>query len=275
MRASFVTVLALVLFAGFLSCVSRSLTDQRFSESRSLNGPSNSVTVADPNDFSFSFVGDMHIAGADVRYLNLILDDSAARGDAFHVSLGDIVDEGDEGDFNAFYNAVVAKGWMGKVFTAIGNHDVFYDGWNYYKQHWGASHYAFTVGNTKFIVFDTADGNVGEGQMAWIESELDSSTATNTIFVSHYMPLVPGIQTYLRLANREEALSLMRLATQRGVKAWIGGHYHSYISEVVDGVQYVVAGGGGGRRMPPVNEYFYVQAQVSGASISFARRTIE
>ncbi|MCB0419286.1 MAG: metallophosphoesterase, partial [Bdellovibrionales bacterium] len=188
--------------------------------------------------------------------------------------LGDIVDQGEPGDFDAFYNAVTAKGWTGKIFTAIGNHDVFYGGWDYYKQRWGASHYAFTVGNTKFIVFDTADGNVGEEQMNWIESELDNST-TNAVFVSHYMPLVPGIQTYLRLANREEALSLMRLATQKGVKAWIGGHYHSYISEEVDGVQYVVAGGGGGRRMPPVEEYFYVQSRVNGSSISFMRRTIE
>ncbi|MCB0405111.1 MAG: metallophosphoesterase [Bdellovibrionales bacterium] len=255
--------------------MSRSLTDQRFSESASLSGPSNTVVVADPADYSFSFVGDMHIAGADVRYLNQILDDSAAQGDAFHISLGDIVDEGEASDFDAFYNAVMARGWGGKLFTAIGNHDVFYDGWNYYKQRWGASHYVFTVGNTKFIVFDTADGNVGESQMDWIESELNNSSATNNVFVSHYMPLVPGIQTYLRLANREEALSLMRLATQKGVRAWIGGHYHSYISEEVDGVQYVVAGGGGGRRMPPVKEYFYVQAKVVGASLSFTRRTIE
>jgi hypothetical protein len=104
--------------------------------------------------------------------------------------------------------------------------------------------------------------------MTWLEGEIDRDRPQNTFFLSHYMPVVPGQQTYLKFPDEQEALHLMKLAVDHGVVAWLGGHYHSYIQSTIDGVLYVVAGGGGERRMAPVYDYFFVQVTVAGNQVS-------
>jgi predicted phosphodiesterase len=191
-----------------------------------------------------------------------------AEGDAFIVLLGDIVDQGDRPSLIAVRSTLTNLGWDGKVFTVIGNHDIFADGWTNYKELNGPSYYAFNVGNSKFIAMDTGDGTLGSDQMTWLESEVQNDRPQNLFFLSHYMPVVPGIQTYLKFPDEEEALSLMKLAVDHGVSAWLGGHYHSYLQSTIDGVLYVVAGGGGSTRMAPVYDFFFVQVTVAGSQVS-------
>jgi hypothetical protein len=98
---------------------------------------------------------------------------------------------------------------------------------------------------------------------------------THTFVLSHYLPVTPGIRTYLRLSDDLEATTLMKLARNFSVAAWLGGHYHSYALGEVEKVKYLVAGGGGGRRMDPVWENFFVQVRVAGQEISFERKQVE
>lgn len=262
--------LALLIVA---ACGSESVFDERFAESGLLQGPTINVSPADPDKFTFSMVGDLHVGGGTERFRDILNRASTSQSE-FIVLLGDIVDQGKEDDVEAVHAALVDQGFDQKYLPVIGNHDVFYSGWNFYRTRFGASHYTVDIGNCRFIVLDTADGVVGEDQVAWLEAQLQRPTDKNLFILSHYLPVIPGQRTYLRLSNQNEAERLMAMASRYGVKGWFGGHYHSYIKETIGGVTYVVAGGGGGRRMAPVFSYFYVDVRIDGKAVDFQFRAV-
>ncbi len=256
-----------------LGCVSRTTSSVRFTESTALASPSDPV-VADPNNFSFAVVGDLHIGQANTDRYRRILDAALAEGDEFIVLLGDIVDQGERTDLEAVRNETLAAGWQNKTFYVAGNHDVFYDGWTHYRDLLGSSTYAFTAGNSRFIALETSDATLGKLQIDWLKGKLAEARPQHTFLLSHYLPVIPGQSTWLKLADSDEALDLMSLASSQNVTGWLGAHYHSYIHEKIEGVDYVVAGGGGGRRMAPVAGYFYVKVTVNGANVSYELRSI-
>jgi hypothetical protein len=274
-RLGFFLILLPLGLAFLPRCVSRTDTEKRFAESESLPAPALTTAVADPNRYSFAVVGDLHIAGGDTARLTRILTAATAEGDAFAIFLGDIVDRGVRTDQEAFRAAITAAGWDGRVFTVAGNHDVFYDGWESYRALNGPSHYVFDAGNARFVVLDTADGTVGETQRAWLTGELGKARPAHVFLLSHYLPVVPGLRTYLKLADVREAEDLMKLAVSHRVSGWLGAHYHSYVLGSADGVQYLVAGGGGGRRMDPVKEFFYARVSIDGSTVSYEKKTVD
>lgn len=258
-----------------LSCASQTIPEERFTDSEQLSKPTVDVTLADSEKFTFAAVGDLHILGGNTTRFEKILDGAKNVGAQFLICLGDIADKGDRIEVLSYRAAIEEKNWAGKIFPVIGNHDVFGGGWAHFKELNGPSHYTFTIGNSKFIVIDTADGTVSESETAWFEQELQATRPKHLFVLSHYLPTVPGITTYLRISNESEATRLMKLAKEANVTAWLGAHYHSFVKGEAGGVTYVVAGGGGGRRMPPVSDYFYVRVTVSGDDISYEMETVE
>jgi len=267
--------LSLLWFALPSGCVSRTIPSERFQQSELLAAPTLSVTLPDPDRFTFAFVGDLHIASQNTQRLRRILTAAAAEGDAFVVLLGDIADEGGRDDLMAVQTAVSDTGFTGKALYVIGNHDVFAEGWTNFRDILGPSHYDVTVGNTRFLAIDTADGTVAETDSDWLRSRLEQKTTTNTFVLSHYAPVVPGVRSFYRIANEEEAARLMKLSTLYGVTGWLSGHHHSYISETIDNVAYTIAGGAGGRRMQPLEAFFYGQATVDGDKVSYRYQVVE
>ncbi len=265
-----VGILILILAA----CGSNSTHELRFTESETLSPPLSTITLTNPTKFSFAIVGDTHVGGGDTARLKTILNQATTESDSFVILLGDIVDTGERSDIEAVHSAIRDTGWTGKVIPVIGNHDVFNDGWKNYKELEGQTHFTVDAGNTRFMILDTADGVVGDKQEDWLKTELNKALPANIFFLSHYLPLVPGQRTYLRLSNETEAVRLMKLASNRRVKGWLGGHYHGFGIEEIEGVKYVVAGGGGGRRMQPLAGFFFVQVSVDGESISYELREI-
>lgn len=258
-----------------LGCESKSVWDERFKESLNLSQPTLSVSLADPDVFTFAMVGDLHIGGSDATRFRTILQTAQSEGDSFVVLLGDIADKGEAESFIAAQNTLKEFGFENKVIPLLGNHDIFGNGWTEYQKIWGPSHFSVDIGNSRFIALDTADGIVGEEQFEWLVNELDRVPMSRTFILSHYMPVVPGQQTYLRLANQLEAERIMNLASKKIVSGFYGGHYHSFCQERIAGVDYVVAGGGGGRRMKPVEDYFFVQVSVSKNGIQYQLKIVE
>lgn len=268
-------VLSLLWFALPSGCTSRTIPSERFQQSESLAAPTLSVTLADNDNFKFAFVGDLHIAGQNTDRLRRILAAAAAEGDDFVVLLGDIADEGGRDDFVAVQTAVSDAGFAGKALYVIGNHDIFAEGWTHFRDLLGPSHYSVTVGNSRFLAIDSADGTVAETDAEWLRAQLEKGGSTNTFVLSHYAPVVPGVRSLLRIANEEEAARLMKLSTITGVTGWLSGHHHSFISETIDGVAYTIAGGAGGRRMKPLEAFFFGQATVAGKNVSYRYQLVE
>jgi len=256
------------------ACVSRSVWNERFSESKTLALPPINIVLSDPESFSFALVGDLHVGGSNSDQLRKTLEMAQAEGDQFIVLLGDMTDKGEMESYQAIQKALSDFGWSDRALPLLGNHDIFSDGWKNYRDVFGKAHYSVDIGNSRFIALDSADGVLGKEQFDWLEQKLAEPKATNTFLLTHYMPVVPGQQTYLKLSNQMEAEAFMALASQKGVRAVLGGHYHSFCFKNIAGVDYVVAGGGG-RRMDPVREYFFVQAKVSGSSVQFQLKVLD
>jgi predicted phosphodiesterase len=253
-----------------LSCVSRTSPEGRVAESLALSVPATfSLVSTDPTKFTFAAVGDLHIGSGNTDRLRTILNKATTDGDEFMVFLGDNVDQGDLSDVQAFRQAIHDTGWDGKTFSIAGNHDVFHDGWTHYKALTGSSTYTFTAGNSKFIAVDTADATLGSRQTTWLRGQLANVTASHVFILSHYLPIIPGVETWLKFSSDTEAADVMSLSKRSNVTAWIGGHYHSYIDQNIDGVEYLVAGGGGGRRMEPVKDYFFARVSIDGAAVTY------
>lgn len=272
-------ILALCLVGAVLSvfsCVSRTTPEGRVAQSLAMASPANfAIAGGSSAPFTFAMVGDIHIGSGDTARFSRILNAAQAEGDQFVVLLGDIIDEGLDSDYVAYNQAIAAAGYTGKVFAIAGNHDVFYAGWDNFASRIGSSTYSFTAGNSTFISLDSADGTLGTRQIAWLRDQLARPRLEHTFILSHYMPVVPGVSTYLKFASETEAASLMSIASANGVRGWFGAHYHSYVKESIAGVTYVVAGGGGGRRMPPYRNFFFVQVQVNGSSVDYAVRPVD
>src|SRR5690606_6994170 len=139
-------VIACLFLAGAVACVSRTVPEGRFTESATLSAPAFNVSVADPGTFTFAAVGDLHIGGGDTQRLGRILDGAEADGDAFLVLLGDQVDKGVRSAFEALRNRLQDRGWWDKTLFTVGNHDVFEDGWENYRDVLGPSYLSVDVG---------------------------------------------------------------------------------------------------------------------------------
>ncbi|MBY0371252.1 metallophosphoesterase [bacterium] len=269
-NTAFYLCLALVL-----SCVSRTTPEGRVAQSLAVAADTEFIFNTSPaNQFTFAMVGDLHIGQAETSRLGRILDAAAGEGAEFILFLGDIVDAGKRDDVAAFHQEIANRGWTGKTFSVAGNHDIFEDGWDNYRELTGPSTYTFKAGNSRFIALDTADATLGEAQINWLRQTIDSAAEDNIFLFSHYLPVIPGQSTYLKLASETESLRLMALATQKGVRGWFGAHYHSYMQAKIAGVDYVVAGGGGGRRMLPTNAFFFVRADVSDTTVTYTLKPI-
>lgn len=262
---------SVVLFLLWLSgCVAKSGHELRFEDSQRMNAPTLSISGTEDEVFSFLFVGDMHFGGADTSRLQTVLQAAKTHDDAFVVFLGDMIDQGQRADYEAFQKVVNDNGFREKVLYVIGNHDIFDNGWSAFRELMGPSHYSVQIGNCKFVTVDSADGVVGEKQTQWIKEQLTGVSDSSHLFLlSHYMPFIPEQRTYLKLSNETEAVELMKMMSRFGVEAWLGGHYHSFERESIDGVNYIVAGGGGGRRMNPIKDLFYVRANVQKDKVTY------
>src|SRR5262245_31762659 len=115
--------LAGLLILAVVCCVSRTVPEARFRDSRLLQAGAPSIAVPDPDHFTCAVVGDVH-AGS-VERLNRIFAAAAAEGDAFVALLGDIIDKGDAESFHAVQTAIAQGPFAGKVLPVIGNHDIF------------------------------------------------------------------------------------------------------------------------------------------------------
>jgi 3',5'-cyclic AMP phosphodiesterase CpdA len=250
-----------------VACVSGSGPEERDAQSASLTAPTFAHTVSDPRNFSFLAVGDTHLSGGNVARVRAIMDAGTARGSAFLTILGDIVDRGAWENYDTLNNLVVSEGWTGRFFPLLGNHDIVGESWNRYRDLFGPSYYSFDIGNSRFLVLDSADGMIGEKQWRWFESELNRTRPEHTFVFTHYMPVIPGVNTYLKMSSDEQAARFMSLCSRHGVSAVLGGHYHSYAAQTIGGTQYIVSGGGGGRRMEPVSQHFYVEVTIDGSEV--------
>jgi len=217
--------------------VSSSDVDKRFEDS--LNIPAKTDVEILEEEFSFIVVADTHVYHGDASALaalkNKLNQDGA--NDKFIIACGDVSQCGKAEDFQAFKDALEDKDFL--VYTAIGNHDLYFDGWHNYREILGKSCYTFKAGEVLFVSFDSANGTLGRKQKNWLEWVLKNKSESLVVVFTHFELFSPNPTTIQQYTDIEEVAFLVNLFGTTGVDYVLMGHSHDYYDKEINGTHYV------------------------------------
>lgn len=264
-------ILALGLILSLSSCnrldilgmvVNRSDTEARVSNWLNYNDQ-NGMPVVDsvPDEYCFYSCSDSHYSERDsivpqgendrlYHYIKAMRNDAKA---AFAIHAGDMVNESGEAGFKMTEKALrfdPANQLEDKpCFLVIGNHDVYFDCADYFKQYFHTSTYAVTVKTLGghqdlFLFLDSGNGTHGKKQLEWLESQLANRKQYRYCFVISHNWLFRTTYNYTTTpaANlpEDEQYAFMNLMSENDVNMVIMGHFHYTDAKTFDGVQYVM-----------------------------------
>lgn len=239
---------------------------ERYRENMSgtLNIPAN-LNPSGTNAFTFSVMGDTHIGVTPTTKIAQVLTSCQTFGDSFILAAGDLTNLGKENEYNAVLGTFNSSGLSVRV--AIGNHDLYFDGWNNYKKYFGRSIYSFDADNLHVVVLDSGNGTLGEAQVKWLESDLSNSSQPLKIVISHFPPISGGFDTLFKMSSEEEAAIFKNIMNKYNVNYMISGHYHGYREQKLGSTTYIVTGGVN-TILDPGNSNHFIRFTVAGNSIS-------
>ena len=134
-------------------------------------------------------------------------------------------------------------------FPVIGNHDVYYDCAEYYKQYFHTSTYTVTVKTVGgfqdlYILLDSGNGTFGQRQTKWLEEQLEHRADYRHCFVISHNWLFRTSYNYTTTpaANlpQDEQYAFMDLMSRNNVELVLMGHFHMREQRQFGGVQYVM-----------------------------------
>ncbi|MGN0186222.1 MAG: metallophosphoesterase family protein [Paludibacteraceae bacterium] len=210
--------------------------NQRFEQSQTWNDTHAAVRLSVPIDNYTFYVGtDIHTETTTDNLTNMI---TAMRNDEnayFALLLGDLVHG--QGHFATMANALPynadTQARNDTVFTTVGNHDLYFDQWNDYRNYFGTATYAFEVQTPNytdlFVSIDTGSGTLGNKQTAWFEQLLAAHDGhhRHTIVFTH-TNIFKDDNTGFPTSNMalEETFALTALLQQYHVTLYLQGHNH-------------------------------------------------
>lgn len=236
--------------------------DDRFTENVLLPEKSN-LSISELA-FSFIVIADAHVNHASQANL-AALQDKLIDSDKFILICGDIAQCGYREDYEAFCNYLNQTGLP--YYTAIGNHDLYFGGWNNYKQVLGRSCYSITAGPVRIISMDSANGTLGRKQKEWLESVLKSKTEPLCCVMTHFEFFSTGLGEKQQYTDIEEVYYLMHLFETTRVNYVFMGHSHEADYRKINNVNYLTLSdfiAEGGRK-------FFIRVNVDHGSITYQR----
>ncbi|MDR1459973.1 MAG: metallophosphoesterase [Bacteroidales bacterium] len=161
------------------------------------------------------------------------------------LTVGDMIHDGREKSYQNYADGLLKFPEV-KVAASIGNHDLYFGGWQYFKKNFGCSIYYFEIvtPNHKdlFICLDSGSGTHGSKQTAWLKNLFARirNDYRNCIVFTHSnltsKDLSQGSAGSLLI---EELYALFHLFSSNNVTLVLSGHDHYYDDATVQGVRYV------------------------------------
>ncbi len=221
-------------------------------------------------DFTFAIFGDNR--GSTTDFETLL---RQVNGDdvLFALDNGDLVEGATVENYRMFTGQIAAC--SRPLLTAIGNHDGSAS--DLYGALFGPGYYAFTIGNSYFIVLDNANQkNLDDPQLAWLKQRLAESEAYRFRFVIMHVPLydprVGPTGVGHSLQDPDFAGMLNDLFDQYQVTLLLTSHIHGYYEGTWGNTPYVITGGAGAPLQgsdPQHFFYHYVRVHVSDEGVSY------
>lgn len=227
------------------------LVGTRFEQSMVKNENKPVATIKASEEYLFYVCTDPHIAHtAD----NLTIFNDALRNDSealFGLVLGDLSDR--RNNHPRYVESIAynpAKHTHNHpIFNVLGNHDLYFDGWDRYLELVGPSVYWFDVefdgGRDLFLVLDSATGSLGLEQTRWMKGFLAEkrNDYRNCIILKHTnLFYTDNSQNTSGNMPLEESVALLDLWSEYNVTLVLQGHDHTREDLTYGGVRYTIVG---------------------------------
>jgi 3',5'-cyclic AMP phosphodiesterase CpdA len=167
----------------------------------------------------------------------------------FIIFSGDLVHEGDAGDY-AFFKQIIKKTLKGiPSFFILGNHDrkqACYQGLLGEPGRSGSYYYSKNYQGLRIIVLDSGTeesetGFVDESQLIWLREELRRKSEWGSILVVHHPPCIE-LKTGLLAHSLTNSAALNDVLAGSDVRAIFSGHTHENSVTLFAGIPHFTAG---------------------------------
>ncbi|MDD3716283.1 MAG: metallophosphoesterase [Candidatus Marinimicrobia bacterium] len=216
--------------------------NQRFEQSMAWNAEHSYTNISVAQDrYELFVMGDTHVG--DTVNLNIFLGAAVDAGAAGAVMAGDIT-TGNDADFYIFARQLPPESIL-PTFPIVGNHDLYFHGWEQYYELFGTSTYLFTVQTPNdsdlYICLDNAAATLGSKQIAWLKEILETRRPQyrNCIIFTHTnffrIRRMTATNPYV-----EELQMLTELCLRHDVDMVISGHDHERNTGTLGNTEFLI-----------------------------------
>lgn len=234
--------------------INRSSTEERVADWLDYNAQNGMPVINNvPDNYTFYSCSDIHINDDNTRFAKYVTIERNDPEAVFSIVAGDLANESGEKPYILSETAMrffpMTQAENDPCFPIIGNHDVYYDCADYYKQHFHTSTYTVTVNLVSgkkdlFIFLDSGNGTHGRRQLDWLEEQLEHRPEYRYCFVISHNWLFRTTYNYTTTpaANlpEDEQYAFMDLMSQHDVDMVIMGHFHYRDAKTFGGVKYLM-----------------------------------
>lgn len=153
---------------------------------------------------------------------------------AFALSLGDVVDLGNQNEYDqyiAFCNKLEKDYGVKLVLNSCGNHDIYQNNWDNWEKNCypHTSFYKFQTEKFSWYSLDTASGTIGQKQYRLLKTDFSHDSRKKIIF-THY-PFIHFNPNCANMAETTERNKLISDFVKNDVVCVLGGHIHRSTSD--------------------------------------------
>jgi len=241
-------LLLVIIFFSYCACKKEDITvsfttaNQRFRESAEWNARNPFREILVPSDdYSILCMGDSHVGST--KNLDAFFGISKSINASAVVMAGDLT-SGNINDYAVFQQHIPNQDSL-PSFVIVGNHDLYYDGWNEFYSKFGSSTYLFVIetptARDLFICLDSASGTLGNEQIDWLKKVLQSKRSMYRhclVFTHNNFFLERHIES--SAMSVDELNVLIEIFTVHKVDLVIAGHDHNKAVESLGNTKYIV-----------------------------------
>lgn len=223
-------------------------------------------------EFSFAVMGDNRDGNNVLE--KIIYQINQDKNISFVINNGDLVPDGYEKEFDKYFK-IISKSKKPFI-SIIGNHEIpWYDGKTNYKDIFGKTNFAFSFGNSYFIILDTSKKKISNKQFECLEKELKISQEYTNRFVLTHVPLYdPRKGKYKKghsLKDLSQAKKLNDMFDKYNVTMLFCSHIHFYYRGIWQKTPFIITGGAGAplKNYKNMGFYHYIKVIVNNKNVKY------
>ncbi len=236
----------------------------------SKKGFNTTIKIAPPltsSHFTFWVAGDNRDR---LDLLETLLRKAKGKSPLFMVLGGDMVGHGLFWQYRRLITSLDASPIP--VYPVPGNHDLEFCGRRSFTRLLAPDHYAFSYGNSLFVVLDTNGKEMG--QIEWLDKVLSSHRYAHRFVFAHKPPFDPRPKSRHCMHQQRFAQRLLKVLVKQKVDVLFCSHIHSFIETRYKGVKIVITGGLGAHRKDPIKPFHYVEVEVAPSQVKVKAKRI-